>query len=149
MIAAIGGGNEELGATLALCNAILNGTSALLLLCGWVAIRRGRRDVHWKFMAGAFTVSCLFLVSYVIRVLVSGTHRYPGAGAWKAIYLAILMTHMLLAITVPPLALRTLFLAIKKRYSEHRRLVRFTWPIWMYVSVTGVLVYVLLYHPPG
>jgi len=59
------------------------------------------------------------------------------------------MTHMLLAITVPPLALRTLFLAVKRRYDEHRRLVRFTWPIWMYVSVTGVLVYVLLYHPPG
>jgi len=146
---AVGGGNEELGATLALCNAILNGTAALLLLCGWVAIRRGRRDVHWKLMAGAFTVSCLFLVSYIIRVLVSGTHKYPGTGAWKAIYLAILMTHMLLAITVPPLALRTLFLAVKRRYDEHRRLVRFTWPIWMYVSVTGVLVYVLLYHPPG
>ena len=148
-MAMLGGGNEELGATLALCNAILNGTSALLLLCGWVAIRRGRRDVHWKFMAGAFTVSCLFLISYVIRVLVSGTHKYPGTGAWKAIYLAILLTHMLLAVTVPPLALRTLFLALKKRYAEHRRLVRYTWPIWMYVSVTGVLVYVLLYHPPG
>ena len=148
-MAMIGGGNEELGATLALCNAIMNGTSALLLLCGLVAIRRGRRDVHWKFMAGAFTVSCLFLISYVIRVLVSGTHKYPGTGAWKAIYLAILMSHMLLAITVPPLALRTLFRALKKRYPEHRRLVRFTWPIWMYVSVTGVLVYVLLYHPPG
>jgi len=143
------GGNEELGATLALCNAMLNGTAALLLFGGWVAIRRGRRDVHWKLMAGAFTVSCLFLVSYVIRVLISGTHKYPGGGAWKAIYLAVLVSHMLLAITVPPLALRTLFLALKRRYDEHRRIVRFTWPIWMYVSVTGVLVYVLLYHPPG
>ncbi|HEX6836768.1 MAG TPA: DUF420 domain-containing protein [Polyangia bacterium] len=143
------GGNEELGATLALCNALLNGTSALLLLGGWVAIRRGRRDVHWKFMAGAFTVSCLFLVSYVIRVLISGTHRYPGSGVWKAIYLTVLMTHMLLAVLVPPLAVRTLFLAVKRRFDEHRRIVRFTWPIWMYVSVTGVLVYVLLYHPPG
>jgi putative membrane protein len=143
------GGNEELGAMLALCNAILNGTAALLLTCGFAAIRRGRRDVHWKFMAAAFSVSCLFLVSYVTRVLISGTHKYPGTGAWKAIYLAVLMTHMLLAITVPPLALRTLFLAMKRRYDEHRRIVRFTWPIWMYVSVTGVLVYVLLYHPPG
>jgi len=94
-------------------------------------------------------VSCLFLVSYVTRVLISGTHKYPGEGVWKTIYLAILMSHMLLAILVPPLALRALFLAIKKRYAEHRRLVRYTWPIWMYVSVTGVLVYVLLYHPPG
>jgi putative membrane protein len=144
-----GAGNETLGATLALVNALLNGSSALLLFGGWLSIRRGRRDVHWKLMAGAFTVSCLFLVSYVVRVLVSGTHRYPGSGAWKAIYLAVLTTHMLLAITVPPLALRTLYLAIKRRFAEHRRLVRFTWPIWMYVSVTGVLVYVLLYHPPG
>lgn len=143
------GGNEELGATLAMVNAFLNGSSALLLFGGWVAIRRGRRDVHWKLMAAAFTVSCLFLVSYVTRVLVSGTHRYPGTGAWKAIYLAVLMSHMLLAITVPPLALRTLYLARKRRYGEHKRIVRFTWPIWMYVSVTGVLVYLLLYHPPG
>ena len=133
------GGNEELGATLALCNALLNGTAATLLLCGWVAIRRGRRDVHWKFMAAAFTVSCLFLVSYVIRVLISGTHRYPGGGVWKAIYLVVLVSHMLLAMLVPPLAVRTLFLAVKKRYAEHRRLVRFTWPIWMYVSVSAPL----------
>lgn len=141
--------NEELGATLALCNALLNATSACLLFGGWVAIRRGRRDVHWKLMASAFTVSCVFLVCYVIRVLISGTHRYPGTGVWKAIYLCVLMTHMLLAMAVPPLALRTLYLALKKRFAEHRRIVRFTWPIWMYVSVTGVLVYVLLYHPPG
>ena len=143
------GHNEKLGSILALCNAIMNGTAAVLLLCGWVTIRRGRRDIHWKFMTGAFIVSCLFLISYVTRVLVSGTHYYPGRGAWKAIYFSVLITHMLLAITVPPLALRTLFLARKKRYAEHKRIVRYTWPIWMYVSVTGVLVYVLLYHPPG
>ncbi|MGZ3428819.1 MAG: DUF420 domain-containing protein [Polyangia bacterium] len=145
----IGAGNEKLGATLALCNAILNGSAALLLLGGWAAIRRGRRDVHWKLMAGAFAVSCLFLVSYITRVLVSGTHKYPGVGPWKTIYLTVLVTHMILAITVPPLALRTLFLARKRRYVEHKSIVRFTWPIWMYVSVTGVLVYVLLYHPPS
>jgi putative membrane protein len=144
-----GFGSEETGATLALCNAIMNGSSALLLLGGWMAIRRRRPDVHWKFMAAAFVVSCLFLVSYVTRVLVSGTHKYPGTGPWKTIYLAVLITHMILAITVPPLALRTLFLARKKRYAEHKSIVRFTWPIWMYVSVTGVVVYVLLYHPPS
>jgi putative membrane protein len=144
-----GFGSEQTGATLALCNAIMNGSSALLLFCGWVAIRRRRPDVHWKLMAGAFVVSCLFLVSYVVRVLVSGTHKYPGTGPWKTIYLAVLITHMILAITVPPLALRTLFLARKRRYAEHKKIVRFTWPIWMYVSVTGVLVYVLLYHPPS
>jgi uncharacterized membrane protein YozB (DUF420 family) len=144
-----GFGSESAGATLAFCNAIMNGLSALLLLGGWAAIRRGRRDVHWKLMAGAFVVSCLFLVSYVARVLISGTHKYPGSGPWKTVYLAVLITHMILAITVPPLALRTLFLARKRRYVEHKSLVRFTWPIWMYVSVTGVLVYVLLYHPPS
>jgi putative membrane protein len=143
------GHNETLGSTLAFCNAILNGTAALLLLGGWITIKNGRRDIHWKFMAAAFTVSCLFLVSYIVRVLVSGTHNYPGSGAWKTIYFVILISHMLLAIAVPPLALRTLFLALKKRYGEHRRIVRFTWPIWMYVSVTGVVVYLMLYHPPG
>jgi putative membrane protein len=141
--------HDSLAATLAFANALLNGTAALLLFAGWVAIRRGRRDVHWKCMAGAFVVSCLFLASYLARMALSGTHRYPGSGAWRAVYLIVLSTHMLLAVTVPPLALRTLYLAVKRRYAEHRRLVRFTWPIWMYVSVTGVAVYVLLYHPPG
>ncbi len=141
--------HETLGANLAFGNAILNGTSALLLFGGWLTIRAGRRDLHWKFMAGAFIVSCLFLASYLTRVVISGTHRYPNDDAWRYVYLTILITHMILAITVPPLALRTLFLALKKRYAEHRRIVRFTWPIWMYVSVTGVAVYVLLYHPPG
>jgi putative membrane protein len=141
--------HQALGATLAFCNALLNGTSALLLLGGWIAIRRRRPDVHWKCMASAFVVSTVFLISYLARVALSGTHRYPGSGTWRAIYLLVLTTHMLLAITVPPLALRTFYLAIKKRYVEHRRLVRFTLPIWMYVSVTGVAVYVLLYHPPG
>jgi protein SCO1 len=140
------GGNEELGSRLAMLNAILNGTSALLLLCGFVAIRKKRVDIHWRCMVGAFTVSCLFLVSYIVRVLVSGTHRYPGGGIGKVVYLAVLTSHMFLAMAVPPLALRTLYLALKKRFAEHRRIVRFTWPIWMYVSVTGVVVYLMLYH---
>jgi putative membrane protein len=140
---------NPLGATLALVNALLNGTSALLLCGGFIAIRARRRDLHGKLMASAFVVSCVFLVSYLVRVYVSGTHRYPGTGAWRAIYLAVLGTHMLLAAVTPPLAIRTLYLATKRRFAEHRRLVRFTLPIWMYVSVTGVLVYVLLYHPPG
>lgn len=140
---------ESLGAALALCNALLNGTAALLLLAGWASIRRGRRDLHWKCMAGAFGVSCLFLVCYLVRVWLSGTHRYPGTGAWRVVYLCVLSTHMFLAMAVPPLAVRTLWLAVTKRYDAHKRLVRFTLPIWVYVSVTGVAVYVLLYHPPG
>ena len=84
-----------------------------------------------------------------MRFAISGTHRYPGAGTWKAIYLTILVSHMLLAIATPPLILRAIWLALSARYAEHRRLVRYAFPIWMYVSVTGVLVYLLLYHPPG
>jgi putative membrane protein len=141
--------NEKLGATLALVNACLNGSSALLLFGGWVAIKSRRRRLHGWLMASAFTVSILFLVSYLTRVMISGTHRYPGSGAWKTIYLALLMSHMLLAVVTPPLAIRTIWLAYKRRFADHKRIVSWTLPIWMYVSVTGVLVYVMLYHPPG
>ena len=140
---------NPLGATLALVNALLNGTAALLLFAGWVAIRRRKPAVHWRLMVAAFSVSCLFLVSYLTRVLISGTHRYPGAGTWKAVYLIILISHMIFAAVTPFLAIRALWLGARKRYPAHRRLVRYAWPIWMYVSVTGVAVYVLLYHPPG
>jgi putative membrane protein len=141
--------NEQLGSTLAALNATLNGTAALLLFAGWLAIRNQRRQLHGWMMGSAFIVSALFLISYLTRFFISGAHRYPGGGTWKAIYLAILISHMLLAIVTPPLAIRTIYLALKKRFAEHRRIVRFTFPIWMYVSVTGVLVYLLLYHPPG
>jgi putative membrane protein len=137
------------GAHHAALNAALNGLSAVLIGVGWWAIRRQNRALHWKMMASATAVSTVFLVSYLARVYLSGTHRYPGAGAWKAIYLTVLFSHMLLAVATPPLVLRTLYLAGKRRFAEHRRIVRFTLPVWMYVSVTGVLVYVLLYHSPG
>lgn len=140
---------ESIGAALALGDAFLNGTAALLLVGGWLAIRRRRVDLHRNAMAGAFLVSCLFLASYAARMFVSGTHHYPGSGVWRAIYLGVLATHMALAMAVPPLALRTLWLARRKRFAAHRRLARFTLPVWLYVSVTGVAVYVLLYHPPG
>ena len=141
--------HEAVGATLAMCNALLNGSAALLLGAGYVAIKRGRRDIHARFMVAAFSVSCLFLISYLTRIFISGTHYYPGHGLWKVIYLVVLSSHMLLAVATPPLAIVTLRLALKKRFAAHRKLVKYTWPIWMYVSVTGVLVYVLLYHPPG
>lgn len=141
--------NEALGQTLAAVNASLNGTSALLLFGGWIAIRGGRRRLHGWLMASAFTISALFLVCYLTRVWLTGTHRYPGFGPWKTIYLAILMTHMLLATLVPPLAIRTVYLAAKRRFAEHRKIVRITLPVWLYVSVTGVAVYLLLYHPPA
>jgi putative membrane protein len=141
--------NEKLGATLAAVNATLNGTAAVLLLGGWLAVRGRMRKLHGWLMGSAFAVSTVFLICYLTRIVVSGTHRYPGSGAWKTIYFTILFSHMVLAVATPPLAIRTIYLAARKRFVEHRRLVRFTLPVWMYVSVTGVLVYVLLYHPPG
>ncbi|HEX4462917.1 MAG TPA: DUF420 domain-containing protein [Polyangia bacterium] len=141
--------HEQLGAQLAFVNAVLNGTAGVLLFIGFIAIRNRRPDIHWKCMASAFVVSCLFLTSYLTRIAISGTHYYPGHGMWKAIYFAVLIPHVLLAIAVPPLALRSLYLARHKRFGEHKRIVKYALPIWMYVSVTGVMVYVLLYHPPG
>ena len=101
-------------------------------------------------MLAAFGSSTLFLACYLVRVALTGTHRYPGSGASKAIYLAVLASHMLLAVAVVPLALRTLQLSlIKKSFEAHRRLARYTLPIWLYVSITGVVVYLMLYHLAG
>ena len=127
-------------------NAALNFTAAVLLVLGYRAIKRGDRQRHRKLMVGAFACSTVFLISYLTRFAISGTHRYAGDGATKGVYLFILFSHMVLAIALVPLVLRSLFLAFRGRYPEHKRIVRYTWPIWMYVSVTGVLVYLMLYH---
>jgi putative membrane protein len=135
-----------LGEVLPTVNAVLNGTSAVLIGTGWGAIRKKKIEVHRACMYGAVASSTLFLVCYLTRVYLTGTHRYPGSGFMKALYLAILSSHMLLAVAVVPMVLRTLFLARAARFPEHRKIARFTFPIWMYVSVTGVLVYLLLYQ---
>jgi putative membrane protein len=127
-------------------NAALNATSATLLLAGFLAIRRGARDLHRILMLSACGASVLFLAGYLTRIALTGTHRFPGEGALKTAYLAILLSHTVLAVLVLPLVLRTLFLASKARFADHRRIARATFPIWMYVSVTGVVVYALLYH---
>ena len=127
-------------------NAMLNGTSTVFLLAGWLAIRRRQIAFHRACMVSAFAASSVFLASYLARFAISGTHRYPGAGWDKTLYLIILFSHMLLAVVVLPMVLRSLWLGYKGRYAEHRRLARWTWPIWMYVSTTGVLVYLLLYQ---
>ncbi|ACL64300.1 protein of unknown function DUF420 [Anaeromyxobacter dehalogenans 2CP-1] len=127
-------------------NAVLNGTSAVLLLAGFVAIRRGARDVHRAFMLAACASSVLFLAGYFTRIALTGTHRFPGGGALRAAYLAVLGSHTLLAALAAPLILRTLFLAFRARFPDHRRIARAALPVWMYVSVTGVVVYVMLYH---
>jgi putative membrane protein len=137
------------GAHHAALNATLNGLSAVLIGGGFLAIKSKKRVAHRKWMLGAVSVSALFLVSYLLRVALQGTHRYPGTGPWKTIYLAVLLSHTVLAVTTVPLVLRAVYLAGKARYAEHLKVVRFAMPIWMYVSVTGVLVYFLLYHSPG
>jgi putative membrane protein len=126
-------------------NAALNATSAVLVLGGFAAIRAGRRELHRRLMLAGVTASGLFLVSYLTRVALTGTHRFPAEGALRAAYLAILGSHTLLAAAAAPLVLFTLSLSLRSRFAQHRRVARWTLPIWMYVSVTGVVVYVMLY----
>lgn len=138
-----------LGELLPSVNATLNGASAVLLVAGFVAIRRGRPELHRALMLSACASSILFLASYLTRMALTGTHRFPGTGALRTAYLAILLSHTVLAALAAPLVLRTLFLAFRARFPAHRRVARATLPIWLYVSVTGVAVYVLLYHVAG
>lgn len=127
-------------------NAALNLTSFVFLLLGRAAIARGDAALHKRRMLSAFAASTVFLISYLLRYATSGTHRYPGEGWDKSLYLVILMTHMVLAAVLLPLVLGALRHALRGRFAAHKRLVRFTWPIWIYVSATGVLVYLMLYH---
>lgn len=137
---------SKIGYALATLNATLNGTSAVLLLLGRLAIARRQVQAHRRYMVSAFLVSTVFLASYLTRVALTGTHKYPGTGAMKALYFAVLFSHMTLAAATPYLVIRAIYLAWRNRIPEHRRLVRFTFPVWMYVSVTGVVVYLMLYH---
>jgi uncharacterized membrane protein YozB (DUF420 family) len=131
---------------LAPLNALLNATAGTLLFLGWRAIKRGDRAVHRRFMIGAVLVSAVFLVSYLTRVALTGTHRFPGDGWLRNAYLVILVSHTVLAVAAAPMALRSLGLGLNDRIEAHRRLARLTFPIWLYVSVTGVVVYLLLYQ---
>jgi putative membrane protein len=137
-----------LGDSLAELNAVLNGTAAVLLVSGRLAIARKRTRTHRALMLSAFVVSALFLCSYLTRVALTGTHVDPHHGWLHAAYLGILGSHMLLAICVVPLVITALVFAYKKRFARHRAVARWTFPIWLYVSVTGVVVYVMLYRVP-
>ena len=127
-------------------NAALNLTCFIFLVMGRVAIARGDRATHKRRMLAAFTTSAIFLVSYVIRFATTGAHKYPGHGIDRVIYLVMLLSHMVLAVVLVPLVIGALRRALRGDYAGHVRLVKFTWPIWAYVSVTGVLVYLMLYH---
>jgi putative membrane protein len=139
----------ELGDILAAVNATLNGTCAVLLLAGRLAIARKRTRTHRALMVSAFVVSSIFLASYLTRVALTGTHADPHRGWVHAAYFAVLGTHMVLAISVVPLALTVLILGLRRRFERHRAIARWTFPIWLYVSVTGVVVYMMLYHLPA
>ena len=127
-------------------NAFLNATSALFLVLGFAAIRRLEIERHRRWMLCAATTSTLFLISYLTYHARVGSVRFPGRGAVRAVYFGILGTHTLLAIVVLPLALRTLYLGLRRFDDRHRRIARWTLPVWLYVSVTGVVVYVMLYQ---
>lgn len=131
---------------LPLLNAALNATAAVLLSIGYLQIRARRRSVHRGFMIAAFTASALFLTSYLVYHAHAGSRPFPGHGPIRAVYFTILISHIVLAAAVPPLAIATLTLALRNRFGRHARLARWTLPIWLYVSVTGVIVYVMLYR---
>ena len=128
-------------------NASLNALSGMLLLTGYAQIRARRIGQHRRCMIAAFVTSSAFLVSYVVYHAQVGSVPFPRQGFVRPLYFTILVTHVTLAATVPPLALVTLSRGLKGRYPQHVQIARWTFPIWLYVSVTGVLVYVLLYQP--
>jgi uncharacterized membrane protein YozB (DUF420 family) len=127
-------------------NASLNALSAVLLLLGYACIRRRRIAAHRAFMLAAVTSSTLFLVSYLVYHFQVGSVRFRGEGTIRTVYLAILASHTVLAVVVVPLVLTALYRAWKGRFEDHRRIARVTLPIWAYVSVTGVVVYWMLYR---
>jgi len=132
-------------------NACLNAASAVLLAAGYCFIRNGKIAQHRLCMVSAFLLSAVFLASYLIYHYHVGHVRFPGQGPLRFLYFTVLISHTAFATLSVPLILRTLYLALRQRFDEHRRIAPYTWPIWMYVSVTGVLVYLLLYkvYPPG
>ena len=128
-------------------NALLNAISGVLLLVAYTLIRARKVEQHRKFMIAAFITSSLFLVSYLTYHAQVGSVRFTRQGFVRPLYFTILITHVTLAAVVLPMAIITLSRGLKARYAQHRRIARWTFPIWLYVSVTGVLVYVLLYQP--
>ena len=127
-------------------NATLNATAAVFLIAGYLFIRRGHRTAHKRCMLAALAVSTLFLVSYVIYHANAGSRPFTGEGAIRIVYFAVLIPHVVLAITVLPLALTTTARGLWSQFDRHVRIARWTLPVWLYVSVTGVVVYWMLYQ---
>lgn len=131
---------------LATVNACLNATSAVLLSAGYLLIRRKRIALHVACMLSALLASALFLVSYLVYHFQVGSVRFPGQGWARPVYFSILISHTILAAAIVPLVIRTVFLAASRRFKEHEAIARWTLPVWLYVSVTGVVVYWMLYR---
>lgn len=118
----------------------------MFLVTGFAMIKRGRRDLHKRCMLGALAASTLFLVSYVVYHANTGSRPFTGVGAVRAIYFGILVTHVVLAALILPLALLTTTRGLREQYAKHVRIARWTLPMWLYVSVTGVIIYLMLYQ---
>jgi uncharacterized membrane protein YozB (DUF420 family) len=127
-------------------NALLNTTSACLLACGWWLIRHGHREAHRRVMLAAFATSSLFLASYLVYHFEVGSVRFTGQGPLRALYFALLLSHTVLAVAIVPLVLVSLSRGLRGRFEAHRRLARVTMPLWLWVSVSGVAVYWMLYR---
>lgn len=127
-------------------NATLNGIAAILIVAGFVLIKSGDQQKHKWCMLGALTTSALFLVSYVIYHANAGSRPFPGQGPIRLVYFTILITHVILAAVIVPLALVTAARGLKSQFDRHTRIARWTFPIWLYVSVTGVVIYLMLYQ---
>jgi len=138
------GSSADQWAFLPATNAFFNAISASALLCGIYQIRRGNKRAHGISMGAAFAASTLFLVGYIVHHTVHGDTKFLGSGWLRPTYFAILISHIFLSIAVLPMVLTTLYFAAAQRWSAHRALARWTWPLWLYVSVTGVLVFVFL-----
>jgi len=145
----VGGGSTSGGpvpSTIPTVNAALNATSTGLLVTGWLCIRRGNRAAHRACMLAAFGVSAAFLVGYLLHHARVGSVPFAGQGVLRSVYFAVLVPHIVLSALVLPLALVTLWHAWREHFDRHRRLARWTLPIWLYVSVSGVVVYWMLYR---
>lgn len=127
-------------------NASLNASCAVLLVIGWILIKRGRIRQHRAVMIAAVCTSALFLVSYLIYHAQVGSVRFTGQGAIRTVYFAVLITHTILAAAIVPMVLVTFSRGLAGKYDRHRRIARWTMPIWLYVSITGVIVYLMLYQ---
>ena len=127
-------------------NAALNTLSTIFLTCGYIFIRRQRQVAHRNCMIGAVISSALFLTCYLIYHYNAGRTVFRDPAWFRPVYLTILLTHTILAVVIVPMVLTTLYHAVRRQFERHKKIARWTWPIWMYVSITGVLIYFLLYH---